>query len=190
LKTKGIFDMNAIEILAAATYAACFRDLPDIEYESLDLIAERKYLDGLSENERVRYYVLRGEIRESTLKQRADFFESLGIPLHSTTRRPQPDDCVVDMFMQTWPNTAQGYDASGGMVGQAFIDAYTVIVQCHYTAAVYFGGDRLAYLVNLRENSKSSKKIKAWDNALGIRQLPGQKDAAQYEWYPVVSRVA
>lgn len=52
----------------------------------------------------------------------------------------------ITTFEQTWPSTALGF---GGIGGQAFTEAYTVIISNLYTAeySVYFGG-RFAYKVD------------------------------------------
>ena len=33
------------------------------------------------------------------------------------------------VFLQTWPNTARGFDADGGFSGQAFTDEYTTVIK-------------------------------------------------------------
>lgn len=52
---------------------------------------------------------------------------------------------LINMFSESWPSTALGF---GGVGGQAFTDAYTVIIEDTYTLefSVYFGG-RFAYKV-------------------------------------------
>ena len=42
------------------------------------------------------------------------------------------------MFPETWPSTALGF---GGIGGAAITPAYTVVVLCQRTAAVYWGGE-------------------------------------------------
>lgn len=61
-------------------------------------------------------------------------------------RRPEFWEVNVYTFPQTWSNTACGH---GGVAGQAFTTAYTVVVECQHSqaCAVYFG-PRLAYVVN------------------------------------------
>lgn len=60
-------------------------------------------------------------------------------------RRPYETEVDVTMFAQTWGSTALGF---GGIGGQAFTTAYTVVVQGPAgEALVYFGG-RLAYRIN------------------------------------------
>jgi len=62
-----------------------------------------------------------------------------------TKRRPEFYEVNVTMFQQGWSNTACGH---GGIAGQAFTSAYTVVVECKHSqaCAVYFG-PRLAYVV-------------------------------------------
>lgn len=56
--------------------------------------------------------------------------------------RPNEHNTSVRMFSQQWSSTALGF---GGIGGQAFTDAYTVIVEGpRRDVCVYFGG-RLAY---------------------------------------------
>ncbi|MFD2248878.1 hypothetical protein FHS82_000987 [Pseudochelatococcus lubricantis] len=59
-------------------------------------------------------------------------------------RRPCETEVDVIMFPQTWSSTALGF---GGIGGQAFTAAYTVVVQGPSgEALVYFGGN-LAYRI-------------------------------------------
>ena len=44
--------MSAIETIAAAMYAACLRDLPNIEINQIDAASERIHLDTLTPNQR------------------------------------------------------------------------------------------------------------------------------------------
>lgn len=69
-------------------------------------------------------------------------------------RRPHMADVSVDMFVQTWSDTSLGF---GGVAGQAFTSAYTVVVFCDMTNeyAVYHGG-RFAYLI--KEDITRSKE--------------------------------
>lgn len=61
----------------------------------------------------------------------------------SKARRPRPSECsVLAMFEQSWPDTSCGF---GGLAGQAFTNAYTIVVQgAAGEVCVYFAG-RLAY---------------------------------------------
>lgn len=160
--------MSAIETLAAALHAACLRDLPDIERDEVDPVAERAYLDTLASAERSAYFETKRKAEDVAL-----FFRERGLPVIHKVRRPWPDACEVTMFRQFWPNTARGYDANNGIAGQAFTQAYTVVVQCEDTgwAAVYFGGGKLAYLVS------PEKQSEAWRSALAGHCLPSQRDA-------------
>jgi hypothetical protein len=58
-------------------------------------------------------------------------------------RRPYPNELEIYSFPQQWPSSALGF---GGIGGQAFTTATTVVVLCHDEACVYFGG-RFAYKV-------------------------------------------
>ncbi len=127
---------NPIETLAASLHAGCLRDLPDIEYRDRDWEAHRKFMNGLSNEEKVALHAKEKE----TGQVEGPFVEKI--------RRPSPHDCEVVMFPQTWGSTALGF---GGVGGQAFTNAYTVVVECARAGAkaVYFGG-RFAYLVPYR----------------------------------------
>jgi hypothetical protein len=57
------------------------------------------------------------------------------------SRRPTLHDVEVYSFPQTWSSTALGF---GGIGGQAFTTAQTVVVSDLQHACVYFGG-QLAY---------------------------------------------
>lgn len=161
--------MSTIETLAAALHAACLRDLPDIEQDEVDPVAERAYLDTLASAERSAYFETKRKAEDVAL-----FFRERGLPVVHKTRRPWPEACEVTMFRQTWSNTARGYNANSGIAGQAITDAYTVVVQCCHTgyAAVYFGGGKLAYLV-----SPEAQAQEAWLSALASHCLPSQRDA-------------
>lgn len=68
------------------------------------------------------------------------------------------DVAVYSMFPQTWSSTSLGF---GGIGGQAFTPAYTVILESHQGAGycVYFGG-RFAYRI-ARPNRKFFEDIAA-----------------------------
>lgn len=163
--------MSAIETLAAALHAACLCDLPDIEWDEVDSAAERAYLDARSAAERSAYFETKRKAEDVGL-----FSRERGVPVIRKTRRPWPNACEVTMFQQSWPNTARGYDINGGVAGQAFTKAYTVVVQCCHTgyAAVYFGSGKLAYLVS------PEKQNEAWRSALAKQCLPSQRDAQKW----------
>lgn len=59
------------------------------------------------------------------------------------SRRPYPDELEIYSFPQQWSSTALGF---GGIGGQEFTTATTVVVVCRDEACVYFGG-RFAYKV-------------------------------------------
>jgi len=77
--------------------------------------------------------------------------------------RPNEDSLDYRVFSQNWPNTAGGMDAGGGVAGQAFSTAPTVVVMHENAACVYFNG-RLAYRVAkmgtaFREDLRSSDLV-------------------------------
>lgn len=124
---------SPVEALSQSLYSACYADLPMIQYRNRDWDAHRKHMDGLSREER------------SALIAKETATGQVQGPFIECERRPDPRDCEVEMFLQTWSSTALGF---GGVGGQAITSAYTVIVHCPnaLASAVYFGG-RLAYLV-------------------------------------------
>ncbi len=64
-------------------------------------------------------------------------------------RRPYHSEIDIYSFPQQWSSTALGF---GGIGGQAFTTALTVVVICGREACVYFGG-RFAYKIQ-KFNSK------------------------------------
>lgn len=172
--------MSVIETLAAALYAACLRDLPDIEIDQIDAASERTHLDTLTPDQRREYYALRATGK--TESERSEFFAARGIATTTRRQRPSPEACEVTVFRQLWGSTALGY---GGIGGQAMTNAETIIIQCDHTgyAAVYFGGGRLAYLV------PPDKQNDAWREAIHKHQMPACCDASDlYGWYPYTSQ--
>lgn len=130
---------HQIEVLAQSLLAACLRDLPEIHYRDRDWAAHRAMMDGMTREQKAELVA-----KERTSGQPEG-------PFIEKPRRATADDCEVVMFPQTWPSTALGF---GGIGGQAFTSAYTVVVSCDMAgaAAVYFGG-RFAYLVeHARQN--------------------------------------
>ncbi len=125
---------SPIETLAAAIAAACYRDLPDIEYKDRDW---EKWKKMTNEEQK--------QARSSG---------SVG-PTIDKKRRPDYHDIEVTMFNQGWGSTALGY---GGIGGQAMSSAYTVIVADLFNFCVYFGGGHLAYRVNLNEASPKGRE--------------------------------
>lgn len=135
-----------IEALAQSLHAACLRDLPEIKYRDRDWAAHRAMMDKLSKEEKAAHYAK----EKASGQSEGHFIEKV--------RRPSSHDCEVVMFPQTWSSTALGF---GGIGGQAFTSAYTVIVSCDraVASAVYFGG-RFAYLVeHARQNHDFKRDI-------------------------------
>jgi hypothetical protein len=92
-------------------------------------------------------------------------------------RRPDLYDVTVDMFVQTWGNTACGF---GGIAGQAFTSAYTVVVYCIETDeyAVYHAG-RFAYKIDVLSRSKEG--YAKFKEDLAARNLAGYTDQVRYK---------
>lgn len=89
------------------------------------------------------------------------------------TRRPELRDVEIDMFVQTWSDTSLGF---GGVAGQAFTSAYTVVVLCDYNEwAVYHGG-QFAY--KIRSNDSGFNKFR---EDLANRCLVGRMDMRRYK---------
>lgn len=103
-------------------------------------------------------------------KQGVDVFETV-------KRRPYMSDVTVDMFVQTWSNTSCGF---GGMAGQAFTSAYTVVVFCDMTNeyAVYHAG-QFAYLIKMETQSKEG--YDRFREDLAGRCLAGYMDKGKYK---------
>jgi hypothetical protein len=95
----------------------------------------------------------------------------------SETQRPTLHDVTVEMFDQTWSDTSCGF---GGMAGQAFTSAYTVVVLCDATLhyAVYHN-QRFAYLIDARNQSESGRLKFLKD--LSERNLAGKMDWSKYK---------
>ncbi len=65
----------------------------------------------------------------------------------------QPQAELVDMFPQTWPDTAGGFSEPGMVAGQAFTTQFATVmrVYVHDTKEEYYGvffGNELAYIVD------------------------------------------
>lgn len=74
---------------------------------------------------------------------------------------PKDEEMVVYMFPQIWGNTAIGF---GGIAGQAFTTAYTIVVYGpKEDVCVYFGG-RFAYYIKITndvfDQDMSNNKMK------------------------------
>ena len=91
--------------------------------------------------------------------------------------------CTADVFMQTWSNTATGFDLEPVCSGQAFTDEYTTVMRLEwhelsngvlYPKQIYgvFFGNKLAYI--LRDPSQK------FEFDLGDRQMKSQKHARVY----------
>lgn len=76
------------------------------------------------------------------------------------SRRPRQSEIEIYSFPQTWSSTALGF---GGVGGQAFTTALTVVVICEREACVYFGGS-FAYKVK-KLNTTLFDDIRAFDMA-------------------------
>ena len=124
---------SPVEALAQSLYSACYRDLPVIRYRDRDWEAHRAHMKTLSREQQAELIA-----KETATGQ-------VQGPFIDRERRPEPRDCEVELFLQTWSSTALGFEGVGG---QAITSAYTVIVFCPLAgaSAVYFAG-RLAYLV-------------------------------------------
>lgn len=127
--------LDVFNTLHQAISAACHSDLPDITYRTRDWAA----LDKMSKEEKM-----------EALRDKDKYFVD-------ETRRPELHEISVIMFPQTWSSTALGY---GGIGGQAFTDAYTVILSHNFSdeMCVYFGCGRLAYKINLRKLSNEGRE--------------------------------
>ena len=92
----------------------------------------------------------------------------------------------ADVFMQTWANTATGFDADGVVSGQAFTDEYTTVMEmswCKRDVAkfiidvsdkiyIVFFGNRLAYMY-LNPNKQFFEDLKN-------RNMKSQKESKEY----------
>lgn len=151
--------MSCIETLAAAAHAACLRDLPCLHYEDRDWEKYRAWKDSLKRDGR---NPLTSPIEPAECRVQK-------------SRQPRLDECEVIMFPQTWSSTALGY---GGLGGKAITEAYTVVVIGPTgDAAVYFGGGRLAYVVN-----HSIVGSAPFHEVLARRTMPSVQDANKLGW--------
>ena len=89
----------------------------------------------------------------------------------------------MDVFMQTWGNTATGFDADNGCSGQAFTDEYTTVCEIswcrkdkekgivHVEEKIYgvFFGNKIAYMF-INPNKHFFKDLKN-------RNMKSQKNA-------------
>ncbi len=89
--------------------------------------------------------------------------------------RPSRHDIEVVMFPQMWGSTALGY---GGIGGAAMTTAYTVIITCGDTHAVYFGsGGRLAYMI--KNEQFSSHGLANWKTHLKEQRMASISEAGR-----------
>ena len=78
-------------------------------------------------------------------------------------------DLEMDVFRQTWSNTATGFDLSGGCSGQAFTNEYTTVCrvfvkfdddsECDDVYVIFFGNE-IAYVI-VAPNDKFFEDIKS-----------------------------
>jgi hypothetical protein len=139
---------SPFDALHEAMAAAVHCDMPDVEYE------QRTWPSAVKNTEYLKKVVITKNLR-----------------------RPYASELEIHMFVQTWSNTALGYDyPPGGIAGQAFTDAYTVIVTLGNTICVYFG-DRghLAYKVSIDKMSKT--QFKYFATRLLNRNIPPMSEA-------------
>ena len=91
--------------------------------------------------------------------------------------------CTADVFIQTWGNTATGFDLEPVYSGQAFTDEYTTVVRlewhelsnsvfCQKQVYGVFFGNKLAYILR----SPNQK----FEFDLRDRQMKSQKNAREY----------
>jgi len=145
---------NALSSVHLCLAAACFRDMPDITYQTQDWSG----------------------IQNLTSSEKVKMMKSKEVPMKMEKRRPREEDLEVVMFNQTWGSTALGY---GGMGGAAMTEAYTVIIRdIRGYNCVYFGYDELAYLINIRHISEEGRNnfiqdIK--DHNMAERRIAGSR---------------
>lgn len=121
---------NPFTSLHEAIAAACYCDLPDVEYTDRDWASWR----------------------DLTPEQQKHAINTNTVPTLKKKRRPYHYEVEVTMFDQMWPSTALGY---GGIGGAAITNAYTVIVgDQRGNHCVYFGCGSLAYMVNIYKLSQ------------------------------------
>jgi hypothetical protein len=100
-----------------------------------------------------------------------------GVDVYEQKTRPAYiGDVSIDMFEQTWSDTSLGF---GGVAGQAFTSAYTVVLFCAETQHYYvYHGGRHAYTVNVLLQSEKGRK--AFGDDLAGRCLVGCTNQAKY----------
>jgi hypothetical protein len=132
--------MNPIQDLAFAYHDAMFNRFSDIVYQDRDWKKYHKWRDAQSKE----------EFADAYKNERAS-----GITMHQeslVTKHKRPTEYetnLIAMFPQTWSSTALGF---GGIGGQAFTPAYSIVIECNGEYAVYFGS-QFAYLVKSRNQA-------------------------------------
>lgn len=101
---------------------AIAKDLPDVEYETIDLHAMKEAKGTLKNGDKVNVYVH---------------------PKINTIRRPHEWDCEVYSFPQTW---GHGSTIFGGMGPASFVTAQVTVILHKRSAAVYVGR-QLGYVI-------------------------------------------
>lgn len=93
---------------------------------------------------------------------------------------------ILDMFLQTWPNTAGGFSEPGMMAGQAFTEEYTTVAKCQRSNEIsgpsqdmyiIFFGNHGAYTI--------TNPSDAFFSDLKNRKLLGKYEALQKNVYTV-----
>lgn len=77
-------------------------------------------------------------------------------PSGTRPRRPHAGEIEVYSFPQEWSSTALGF---GGIGGQAFTTATTVVVACRDEACVYFGGSFAYKIAGWRRSEAFSRDL-------------------------------
>jgi len=120
------------------------------------------------------------ELIEQTFKEKVKEKYPSAFDANSQWRK-----CTADMFMQTWSNTATGFDLEPVCSGQAFTDEYTTVMKLEWyelssvdnklhPKSLYgvFFGNKLAYILR----SLNQK----FEFDLRDRQMKSQKNARVY----------
>lgn len=111
------------------------------------------------------------EIVKADFADRHNLYLTGGLDLDMVVR--------LEMFCQTWSNTATGFDLDGGLSGQMFVDEYTtvatVFIRGNNVEKVYVVcfGESIAYIVR-KPNEKFFRDLKN-------RNMYSQKYSYLYE---------
>lgn len=93
-------------------------------------------------------------------------------------RRPLHHEVRVIMFPQAWGDTSLGY---GGIGGQAFTEAYTVIVFFENHYCVYFGsGGNLAYRIDIDIDKLPESGCDKFFNDIRDQSMRGKWEMSKY----------